>query len=44
MGHMTFCFLFPADYLALREFSRDITDYVVDGQHEPCNSGQPHNN
>jgi hypothetical protein len=44
MGHMNFCFLLPADYLALREFNRDINDYVVDGQHEHTNSGEPHSN
>ena len=45
MGHMTFCFLLLADYSALRESSRDIINYVVDGQHEePCNSRQPQNN
>lgn len=41
MGHVTFCFLLPAHYSGLREFNRDINDYVVDGQHEPCDSGQP---
>jgi hypothetical protein len=35
MGHMTFCFLLPADYSALREFSRDICDYVLEVNTSP---------
>jgi len=33
MGHMTFCILLPTDYSTVREFNRDINDYVVEGQH-----------
>jgi hypothetical protein len=33
MGHMTFCILSPTDYSAVREFNRDINDYVVESQH-----------